>query len=431
MPENHIIAVPYSPSGYTKTKAIYQYNYGQVLKLEGFPEGMLPQTFEMHFSVGNGLSKPQIGQDGVVSVLEECLDRYGTITAWLFLHDTESDGETVYTIEIPVRSRSKPVDAPPTPVQQSAMTQAIAALQSGVSAAAAAQTAAEAAAESVRNADATAVTLTPGSSATVEVRDINGTKVFCFGIPEGLKGDTGVGITGATLNANYTLTISFSDGTSYTTPSIRGETGATGETGPTGATGATGNGIQSAVLNNDYTLTLTFTDGTSYSTPSIRGATGATGPTGATGATGATPNLRIGTVTTGAAGSSAAVTITGTPETPVLNMTIPRGDPGDATINDEAGEGDTTEVWSADKVAGEIGDLKSALSDLPTEETGQSLLSEESKNSGLTETALNVIGLLFDRMPQDETATDIYYSLLLENERLLAIYDLWESERSA
>lgn len=35
-----------------------------------------------------------------------------------------------------------------------------------------------------------------------------------------------------------------------------------------------GNGISSAVLNNDYTLTLTFTDGTTYTTPSIRGAQG-------------------------------------------------------------------------------------------------------------------------------------------------------------
>ena len=85
----------------------------------------------------------------------------------------------------------------------------------------------------------------------------------------------------------------------------------------------------------------------------------------------------------------------------------------------------------ADEFAEDITDLKSAISQLPTEETGQDLLDEETKNSGLTETALEVIGLLFDRMPQDESAQDIYYSLLLENERLLEIYDIWESERSA
>jgi len=41
--------------------------------------------------------------------------------------------------------------------------------------------------------------------------------------------------------------------------------------------GDNGNGISSAVLNNDYTLTLTFTDGTTYTTPSIRGEKGEKG----------------------------------------------------------------------------------------------------------------------------------------------------------
>lgn len=68
-----------------------------------------------------------------------------------------------------------------------------------------------------------------------------------------------------------------------------GPQGPKGDTGDTGPTGATGNGISSAVLNADYTLTLNFTDGTSYTTPTpIRGATGATGPQGDTGPTGPT-----------------------------------------------------------------------------------------------------------------------------------------------
>ena len=47
-----------------------------------------------------------------------------------------------------------------------------------------------------------------------------------------------------------------------------------GDKGDTGDTGATGNGIASVTFNN-YQLTFTFTDGTSYTTPSLRGATGA------------------------------------------------------------------------------------------------------------------------------------------------------------
>lgn len=118
---------------------------------------------------------------------------------------------------------------------------------------------------------------------------------------QGEQGETGNGIASTVLNDDYTLTIKFTDGTSYTTPSIRGAIGATGESGPrglqglagdTGAqgppgeTGATGNGISSTVLNSDYTLTIDFTNGTSYTTPSIRGATGAQGIQGEKGETG-------------------------------------------------------------------------------------------------------------------------------------------------
>ena len=100
---------------------------------------------------------------------------------------------------------------------------------------------------------------------------------------QGETGATGNGIASTILNDDYTLTIQFTDGTSYTTPSIRGKIGPTGSQGPqglTGETGATGNGIASTVLNDDFTLTVHFTDGTSYTTPSIRGATGPQGKQG-------------------------------------------------------------------------------------------------------------------------------------------------------
>ena len=103
----------------------------------------------------------------------------------------------------------------------------------------------------------------------------------------------------------------------------KGDTGATGETGPQGPAGQTGpqgpagadgKGILSANFNADDTLTLTFTDNTTFTTPSLRGATGATGPqgeqgpqgeTGATGQTGpAGPQGQTGaTGPAGAAGS--------------------------------------------------------------------------------------------------------------------------------
>lgn len=51
-------------------------------------------------------------------------------------------------------------------------------------------------------------------------------------------------------------------------------------------TGDTGNGIKSAVLNDDYTLTLTWTNGENYTTPSIRGAQGIQGVQGEKGVKG-------------------------------------------------------------------------------------------------------------------------------------------------
>ena len=48
------------------------------------------------------------------------------------------------------------------------------------------------------------------------------------------------------------------------------------------------------------------------------------------GLVGATPNFTVGTVTTGEPGSSVIVTITGTPEAPVLNLTIPQGMQGNS-----------------------------------------------------------------------------------------------------
>lgn len=57
---------------------------------------------------------------------------------------------------------------------------------------------------------------------------------------DGRDGADGNGIASVTMNADYTLTILFDDGTSVTTDSIRGEKGDKGDKGDTGATGAKG-----------------------------------------------------------------------------------------------------------------------------------------------------------------------------------------------
>lgn len=61
------------------------------------------------------------------------------------------------------------------------------------------------------------------------------------------------------------------------------------------------------------------------------------GDKGDKGDTGATPEITIGTVTTGAPGTDASATMTGTPEAPVLSLTIPRGMPGEGNVSSVAG----------------------------------------------------------------------------------------------
>ena len=59
-----------------------------------------------------------------------------------------------------------------------------------------------------------------------------------------------------------------------------------------------------------------------------QGEIGPTGATGPTGPAGETPTLTIGTVTTGAPGTDASASITGTAPNFVLNLTIPQGPTG-------------------------------------------------------------------------------------------------------
>ena len=110
----------------------------------------------------------------------------------------------------------------------------------------------------------------------------------------GISGNPGRGISSVELNNDYTLTIVFDDNTSVTTTSIRG------------------NGIENIEKTSTSglidTYTITDSDGGTYTF---------------TVSNGMVPNLTIGTVVEGA---SAAATITGTSENPVLNLVLPKAD---------------------------------------------------------------------------------------------------------
>lgn len=128
---NNIITAAYSSSNITYTKPAYQYDYGMILKFSGID---LPQAYEVHFSNTEfcGESISQIGNSDGVTIPDEMFLNGNPIYAWTYLHTGEDDGETVYKAVIGVNKRAKPSDLEPTPVQQDAITQAIAALNVAV-----------------------------------------------------------------------------------------------------------------------------------------------------------------------------------------------------------------------------------------------------------------------------------------------------------
>lgn len=115
----------------TVTRALTQYDYGQTLMLH---DVTLPETYEVHFSnsEAQGTTKTVIGNADGVEIPDEYLRTGKPVYAFLVLHKDADDGRTVYKIKIPINPRPAPTDEPITPQEQSAVTQAIAALNSAV-----------------------------------------------------------------------------------------------------------------------------------------------------------------------------------------------------------------------------------------------------------------------------------------------------------
>lgn len=143
-----MVTATYNPCGGVKTLPLYQYDYGQSMEFVGFD---LPDTFEVHFANQfQGDAITQIAIDNVVTIPDMMLTSGANVYSWIVLHEGEEDGETIFYIEIPVIQRAEPTDDEPTPVEQSAITQAIAALNSAVETTSAL---AQSASESAENAE--------------------------------------------------------------------------------------------------------------------------------------------------------------------------------------------------------------------------------------------------------------------------------------
>jgi hypothetical protein len=178
--------------------------------------------------------------------------------------------------------------------------------------------------------------------------------------PQGPAGPTGA--TGPTGSAGATGAVGATGTTGATgatgTPGTNGTNGAAGATGPAGAVGMnfkgawiTGYGYSTndAVTYGGSTYIATLsnnsvepdTNSGSGGAWSLLAATGGAGPAGPTGAA---ATVSVGSIVTGAAGSSASVTNVGTGTAAILNFTIPQGATGPAGSGGGGGGGGTSGI---------------------------------------------------------------------------------------
>lgn len=184
--EYNIVTATFDESHFAITSVLYQYNYGNILVFEGIEN--LPEYFEVHFAnKGDETTRTQIGHDGQVEIPDEYLETGKQIIAYIYLHETAADGETVYKTIIPVRNREEPSDVQPTPEQQDVIAELLDALntQAGI-----ATDAAEEAAGSAESAEANAKlseSWAVGETGTREGEDTNNAKFWALVAQQGAE----------------------------------------------------------------------------------------------------------------------------------------------------------------------------------------------------------------------------------------------------
>ena len=248
-----------------------QGDYGQKLVFEGVD---LPQAYEVHFSnTPDGMSKSYPGDDTGVSVPDEFLLSGDPIYIWVFLHQTEDDGRTIYVGYIPVKRKSSVSNDPITPVQQNAFTQMMAILETAIDGIpnvidTALQEAKDSGEFDGENGFSPVITTTEISGGH-RIRIEDAQEVTFVNVMDGENGEDGFDpiISIEEISGGHRIRIEDAYGIKYVNI----------------MDGEDGNGIASVQLNPDYTLTLIFTDGTSSTTPSIRGEKGEQGDKGNTG----------------------------------------------------------------------------------------------------------------------------------------------------
>lgn len=155
--ENKIVTAIFKDSTHTKVSDVWQYDYGQILRIQGLN---LPTAVEVDFAVaGSSESIARIGttKDGVTDVVipDSLIETGNNLVAYIYLRDAES-GNTEYQIDMLVTKRAKP-EAYDTPEDKELFGQAIEAVNAAADRAEkAGKTAQEAATKTGQDAEQTA-----------------------------------------------------------------------------------------------------------------------------------------------------------------------------------------------------------------------------------------------------------------------------------
>lgn len=127
---SNILRVAFCGKQQVTAKSLYQYDYGQILKIIDLN---LPTAYEVHFSnYERGESTTVLATSNEVTIPDTYLQSGRDVYVWIYLHASSNDGETEYQITIPVIKRAKPINETPTPEEQSVITRTIAVLNNAV-----------------------------------------------------------------------------------------------------------------------------------------------------------------------------------------------------------------------------------------------------------------------------------------------------------
>lgn len=227
--------------GTCTTAAVYQYDSGMILKISGVE---LPDAYTVDYANSvTGSSISQVGGADGVTIPDQFFVPGSTIHAWVVLSGT-GYAVTRYHIMIPISPRAVRTNDEPSPSQQSALDEAIAALNNAVT-----------------DAEAAASHYPKVEGGYWMVWDVDAGEYVSTGVqaqgPQGIPGQDGTSPTASVSKSGNTATITITDMNGTTTAQVTdGTNGTPGTDGQDGVSPA----VSISTITGGHSVTITDAD---------------------------------------------------------------------------------------------------------------------------------------------------------------------------